>query len=380
MMHEPTRACFLMVGLLLAGCEPLTSTPPTGTRGAGEDGGTQVDAGDVATPVQTCWQTEELAQDVDSPVFTLDAQGTGHFAYINSNGQVEVGTTAPGSPRLAFGAGRTLGGIAVDGQGTTHVAFSDDWGTITYVIYPQGGGATESTLDGQGILDFALDGLGAAHLLFYRGNKPYLLFHARIDSETVTLTDLHATLRDTWSAALAVDAEGHAHVAYDAANQEGLFYATNARGTWEHERVGLAGEFGTNGPALALGTDQAPRMAYGRNGQLYFAVRHSGGWTSTGVAPGFGSGLDMVVDPQGAAYVAYDRVGEPRIAYTTNAKGSWERTPVASVDVPGFRTVIWDKFIALDARQRLHIAYHLGLFDDVWHRKGTRFWYARPCP
>lgn len=407
MVPRVLRPCLALLAVagVLAACEPVTlrvsrggdeadagrpRPDPTTDGGAGTDGGLPDagrDGGGGGPPDAgawdaggLCWETEDLAVDVNSPVFTVDSEGVGRFAWVGAGG-VEVGRTGPGASRSTTGwSGVRIGGIAVDARGATHLAFTD---TQTLYVATEATGTWTRSPVSQGLADkFALDRDGFAHVLFSRDVNPYHLFYASNRSGAWEVTDLQAS-PSSMHTALAVDAAGHAHVAYSTFEPDNLFYLTNASGTWTRESLFDLAPYGTNGPALGLSPAGEPRIAYSSGGSWvdFASRREDGTWEEQAVAPSSGIGLAMVVDSRDVAHLAMDRPGEPRFAYATHAGGSWFRKPVASAEVPGAATTyLWDKFIGLDLRGGVHLAAYLGVFDEKGGWVGTRFRYAAPVP
>jgi len=127
------------------------------------------------------------------------------------------------------------------------------------------------------------------------------------------------TTDDDWPA-LAIDAAGRAHVAFQRfatltpeMYRGQLFYGTNKTGAWQFERVvGAFGDFEVGPPAIALSKAGVVHIAAGENptgggasGMLYAISGSIGAW---GVAGAINGALDypsMAFDGSGVLHVAY---------------------------------------------------------------------------
>jgi hypothetical protein len=94
-------------------------------------------------------------------------------------------------------------------------------------------------------------------------------------------------------------------------------------------------------PAVAVEPDDDFEIVYTRLGSdpgLFFATNAGGSWSSTRVSSGDHWGPDVILDGSGDLHVAYASTGDDTgIHYLTNAGGSWTDTRVsteAEVDRP----------------------------------------------
>ena len=119
-------------------------------------------------------------------------------------------------------------------------------------------------------------------------------------------------------------------------------------------------------PAVAVEPDDDFEIVYTRLGSdpgLFFATNAGGSWSSTRVSSGDHWGPDVILDGSGDLHVAYASTGDDTgIHYLTNAGGSWTGTRVsteAEVDRPS---------ITLDASGNVHIVYAVhGADPGLYH-------------
>jgi len=81
-------------------------------------------------------------------------------------------------------------------------------------------------------------------------------------------------LRRRRRTAIAVDAAGHAHVAYLDTTRQALEYATNASGAWTHFVIDYVGDSASNSNhSIAVDSAGAVHISY-RRGSLRYATNH----------------------------------------------------------------------------------------------------------
>jgi hypothetical protein len=154
--------------------------------------------------------------------------------------------------------------------------------------------------------------------------------------------------------AIAIDGADHQGVASQRAGRDpGIFFATDATGSWAEERV-------TSGPdwSPSLGFDGAghAHIAYGHYGTasgVAYATNASGVWvTSTVHADADVEVVDLALDAADKAHIVYASYGTaPGIYYLTNATGTWVRTRLTSG--------AWDDWpsIAIGPTGTIHVAF-----------------------
>ena len=167
--------------------------------------------------------------------------------------------------------------------------------------------------------------------------------------------------------ALAVDAEGAAHVAFRGEDSI-LYHLTNASGDWEIETVDTTEDTGKN-CRIALDSQGRARIAYvvgyvppDWDEVIRIATREASGWTIEDVATSLGAPFAFMLDDQGFAHLAY---GEFEAWYARETAGGWlyEALGLQSIDYAA---------IALDTQGDPHIAFSssFGQFLDYVVKDG----------
>ncbi len=387
-----------LVGLLLGACDPiqieviLANRDGDGPIQARPDAGQPTDkgeddAGQLPTtgtpdggplPAPGCWQSRELAANVTSSAFAFDSQGLGHLAVSKSDDQIYVGSTWPGDVLVPAGALRgSVRGLTLDAQGARHLLIALN--NHTYYGQEQSG-SWQSTLvfwDSDPVA-LRVDRWGFAHLLLTQVMDGGLhLGYATNRSEqwVVTAPFVEAIHDSRNRPALAVDAQGNAHIAWRADFGAGIFYATNASGSWVRERVE---DIDGSAPVLALDTVGRPHLlyAYGR-WYAHHAVKQNGTWTINGVGASVGDAIDLKVDAAGNVHALLDRSQNPKIAYAKLPAGgrTWSYTPILNLERQATATSLNKSVLGLDAAGTVFVGYGYEIFGE-----GNSVRYARPCP
>jgi len=285
--------------------------------------------------------------------------------------------------------------LVVDDAGREHVAYHDLKEQTLVYGYDDGGWqwtTVDDELDEGGSLDLTVDADGHAHLSYYKGaaNNGMMCYATNAtgawiaetiaddidfsDGQTSVALDASGGVRlsylqdeqihyasqtaDGWSSevvadadnsggrnALAIDADGHAHIAFSKAycywtndyfwqcmiNE--VDYATNASGSWLVETVEESsdGEYSGCDVDLALDAAGAPHIVFAQSYPrlLFYAVPDGEGWmietveeatTSYKVHPA------LLVNDTGEALVSYYREVTGELALAERDGGAW--TPV----------------------------------------------------
>ncbi len=166
-----------------------------------------------------------------------------------------------------------------------------------------------------------------------------IVFDGTGHSDPLSIGNPHSYLKEAVNSALAPDAAGHAHIAYQVNKQENdvtgypynqyaqLWYTNNASGTWsEPEMI-------------------AEVQTYDRGDVQYDPIK------------GFPLGMwaiDLAVDPAGHAHASYMNTrgfaGLGHVVYLTNASGDWTSKTVA---------LAYDyASLAVDSAGRAHLCYY----------------------
>ncbi|MCZ7586842.1 MAG: hypothetical protein M5R36_27810 [Deltaproteobacteria bacterium] len=137
---------------------------------------------------------------------------------------------------------------------------------------------------------------------------------------------------------MAMDADGHFHVAYTDLWNDKLKYATDASGTWVIESIAGVGperRFASENlyhahAAIAMGPDGNPHIVYVNRvaADLWYARKSEGTWTTEAVTEtgDYGTHTDIAVDAGGHAHIAAmgGLLFNPGYTvYLTNADGTW---------------------------------------------------------
>ena len=242
-----------------------------------------------ATNAAGDWATEVVDAGFNwgRPAFGVDAAGVRHVA-VGRTGEdpgVWYGTDAGGHwtmERLTDQAPDGTVGLAVAPDGTASIAYAEFFAT-----------------DGTPLADRAVR---------VTTGKPGAWTTTRVADDTGDA-----------SPAIARDAVGHLHVAFgtNAGGLDGLSYATNASGSWVVTPVtpGAAGQADRH-PAIALDAAGKAHIAFERSTDdplpdgtvsIGYATNATGSWASSVVA----LGPEYRLDPS----IALDASGRPRIAY-----------------------------------------------------------------
>lgn len=162
---------------------------------------------------------------------------------------------------------------------------------------------------------------------------------------------------DLWPS-LALDKNGHAHIAYHKnIGDAEVYYANNVTGSWVSEQV-TDNATPDGMPWIALGSDSCPNIVYTDVANLLYTKKAAGIWTSPSiVAPGATFPLTfpfLALDADNKCHVAYAKSdgADYEIYYVNNVTGSWQESKVTSNDyIDAYPT------LALDPNKKIHIAY-----------------------
>ncbi len=157
---------------------------------------------------------------------------------------------------------------------------------------------------------------------------------------------------------LALDSEGHAHIAYRALGTYTLRYMTNASGLWVSEdlRANCSGY-----TSLAVDKSGAVHISFYSSGALKYATNRGGAWAirtldDEGNAGNYSS---LAIDSQGRVHISYHDDDMGSLKYATNAGGSWVTATLDSTGYSGSYTGL-----AIDPQDHVHIACYREPIDD----------------
>ncbi|HPQ69441.1 MAG TPA: hypothetical protein PKW95_09940 [bacterium] len=165
--------------------------------------------------------------------------------------------------------------------------------------------------------------------------------------------------------AMTVDADGHFHLAFIRKNQDGLFYATDAGGSWAEVQINSVA--GISEIDIAVGDSAHVVYRLGEEtGGLSYANNAGGSWQERMVT-GEARAAAVFADEQDAAHVFYlDGAHSNCMSYQTNASGDW----VTST----FGSTLWTFYDFAVVRDE-DGAFHLAVvdFNETWFHYNIRY-------
>jgi hypothetical protein len=329
-------------------------------------------------PATSSWSTSVVASTVGTntgdtydPSIALDSAGTPHVAYYNYTLQQFVyATPVSGSVWTTETVGPTGGPnwhwwstLAIDASNIPHVAYHKSGCNVMYATKATTTWST-STLEGSAAtFSLALDPAGKVHLAYsVTGGAP----PAAGDLKLVTdasgpFPTTGAKIGDGHYASLAVDEQGHRHLAWYETPKQKLRYATDASGSWNSDypdqNTGV-GEF----PSLVRRADGSILIAYydRQNGDLKLATQAGGSWSVEVVESSNDVGRypSLAISPDGTLNISHYDATAHDLRHTRGMPGSWTPQIVdSSGDVGRFPS------LAIAADRKAHLVY----FDDTNH-------------
>lgn len=289
---------------------------PDGTGELNEyasDAGGMWEAHDVA---RTVWRDADLA---------LDSTGTVHLAYLYAGGLVHAwGPAGAWSTELVDAAGTCDASLALDARDVPHLVYrAASPPELRYAERASGAWLAERVdaadlgcVVGGARLALAVESDGTPHVV-HAGTARGLLHgvrragvwsHETIEEGSVT------------GSALALAADGTPHVAFVDA-QLVLWHALReASGSWSRTRIDPEPNVAT--PALALDAHGHAHVAYlqeSYGGELRWATDELGAWRVVPVAPAVYADVALALDPGGALHVSYFDAHGARVAVRRGA-------------------------------------------------------------
>jgi len=265
--------------------------------------------------------------------------------------------------------------LAVDSQNRPHISYYsyDDGGTLKYARWTGTSWAierpnTSATNIGQ-YSSLALDGNDYPIIGYYHAGPADLGMsqwngtqwtHSFIDNSAASVG---------WYCSLKLDrTNGNPRAAYFNTTDDGLVFASWNSVSWDISTVdtaGIVGEFSS----LALDAAGNPHIAYydQTNRHLKYAAWNGSAWSVQTV--------DTSTDTGRYASIAIDRDDRPRIAYFHRTGGfvngflkcaAWNGSSwvIQTVDASGWSVGTYAS-IAVDSRNRTHIAYYADSFQNL---------------
>ncbi len=315
----------------------------------------------------TRWLTETVDPDGAYPSLALDASGRPHLAYYGrsamlysffdgtswitqtirpiacygycSENSIFLVLDSAGQPHVGFpggyafydgtnwqietmaGQGGADGGFALDALNRPHLASYDhEEGEIRYAYRDASGWHVELVARApQGASAVALDRLGRPHLMVYSTSQFHYLYRLHPYRPAPWIAELvdvgwdEATLHNR---GLAIDADGHAHLAYGGTQ---LYYAEEDGAGWHVQVVDPT--YGVNrDPSLVLDGNGRPHIVYqASEGESNYAYYNGQGWqiqSLNDIEPsGWIQSPSLTVDAAGHPHLAYTRENDLVYAY-----------------------------------------------------------------
>jgi len=251
------------------------------------------------------------------------------------------------------------------GQSGISLALTDDGQAVIAATYIQGlfvYTPAESDFSAEFVAasastpSLAIDAEGHFHLA-YRNTEQNSLVYANNAAGQWDFTTVDEETTVGPAVSLALDGDGAIHIAYYDRAQKDLRYATNASGSWATSTVDILDDVGHY---CSIAADAAGKIhvAYEdeTNNNLKYAVYENGGWLIENVnyADEGGKFCSLAVDQTGAAHISYGRDSSgDHVRYATNSSGEWVNTAIT--DHSG--TVLCYTSIAVDENNHAHICY-----------------------
>lgn len=159
--------------------------------------------------------------------------------------------------------------------------------------------------------------------------------------------------------ATVADAKGKLHVVFTRNTESGVWYSTNASGSWVTTKISGP----TGRPDVAIDAEGRLYVIFANNGStpgIRFVTNRTGPWVSTRLTT---SSADVdpaiAVDPLGEVHIAY---GGNALGYLTNRRGYWTQQIISNIRAG-------HPSISLDANRRIHVAFEwdaaLGYITDA---------------
>lgn len=283
--------------------------------------------------------------------------------YTNGTGgtftaPVTVGTAAWINPFLTPALG-------VDPAGRVHIVF----GSLSEVLYVNNIGGSFgapvpiATVSGDvGSTDLAIDPLGYVHVVFSTDDlfleNPALYYVNNVGGSfgpAVKVVDRDAPPHGF---SLAVDAAGHAHIAYSEGSLSDVLYVTNADSTFSGL---LPVSYGSSGPAIALDGEGVVHVAMASRKTLGYSNNRNGsfGWSEVVWGADFGGINDAIpahwfqVDSANRGHLVYPDEGD--LYYRTADVNLPLPIPASVAQSPEVIDTL--PVLALDCLGKVHIAY-----------------------
>jgi hypothetical protein len=296
----------------------------------------------------------------------LDASGYAHVSYRTAAG-VAYATNGPAgtwSSQAVDGAAGNMGGtgIALDAGGKVHISYYDSAnGRLMYATNASGAWVLEPLATSGGLANsIVVDASGDISIAFSStAPNDSLQYLARTGGTWSAPESISGSSDRVASVSLAKDGAGLAHIAY--AVGSGLcairYAVQDGASGWNDDVINVSASCGA---ALALGTGDAPHVAYVDGQVLFVADKSSGNWASAtaDTMSWIGGGdVSIAADASGRLHVGYQD-NNANLKYATNATGGWAAATIDAIGSVGARSAL-----RVGAAGKVHIVY-----DDATNR------------
>lgn len=289
----------------------------------------------------------------------LDAAGYAHVSYRSPAG-VAYATNSPAgtwSSETVDAAAGAMGGtgIALDAAGKAHLSYYDAANArLLYATNTSGAWVIEEAAASGGFANsIVVDAAGAVAIAFAGTTPSDILWYVTRTGGTWSGPAFIAGYGDRIRpVSLARDTSGSARIAYAVGSGVcAIGYAAQAGAAWNDEAIDASANCGAS---LALGTGDAPYVAYVKSLDLLVADKSSGNWasaTADHMSWVGGADVSIAADAAGRMHVGYqDRNAD--LKYATNASGAWAASTVDAIGSVGAHSAL-----RVDAAGKVHIVY-----------------------
>jgi len=292
--------------------------------------------------------------DVPHASYYLSVDSSMHYAHRNGTWQFE---TVESGLNLAMGE---IASLALDGAGQPHLLYLLDNAVLKYAYRAGDTWQTESIAEGG-------DPGRYSSMVLDQEERPCVIY---VDQDRMQLRyaawdgsawQIQAVDEGDWDyafdyAGLALDGDGHPHVAYNRDNVIGgdeLHYARWDGTTWQTQKL-LSKDVGSasNAAALVLDSAERPHIVHGVWDGIAHTYWDGAAWQSETVdaqAEFSSSRLSLTIDDADRLHLAYWDMTNEVLKYAYKDGAGWH---VQTVDVEGR-----SPSIALDGAGRPHISY-----------------------
>jgi hypothetical protein len=372
--------CLLLASLATTACNNAP-TAPHQTQFPDPVPPANSDFDSIAVPPSTCvagWQITLVPRVGSDPRWASGDDGKMHIMYIGYGaGETGLRHVSEADPQAAETVSTMgLGSLAIGPDGSANAFLAARSGVvqspervgIVHVSRGSEGWVVDPapvSSDGGMLNASAIDSNGHAHLAFGDGG----LYYATNATGSWVKTTIGAQTQVA-AFALEVDRNGHVHIWFSGIDPGDTtvrnHWASNASGTW------LVAVMPDSDAAPAIDRHGVPHVitSTGKNGGLVHLWRDGERWSSEPLAAlGNASIFDVAFDDAGKLHAVLQS-GSGGIAYATNASGSWTVEPVIMSDTLG---LVPSGAIGIDHDGKPHIAFKGPV-------SGASFGFAQRCP